>query len=375
MTDSHQPCALQIVHGYNEPFLSLTALYSRALRQQGWRVVTVYLTGEDNHDVMQKSCADDVLFFNTPSSAMRGLKLSLIWQIRTQLRQHNISLIIAQRYKSLYLGLLASIGLPIPVLGIAHAFGVLNNSSRQLLLRFFTNRLTLAGVSTAVTQDILQQTQGIHCVTLLNAIDTTTLELQLKSRATARALLGIADETFVFANVGRLHADKDQTTLIRAFSLIAHDYPAAQLLLIGQGKCEAKYRALIASLQLENRIALTGLLPDAATFFHAFDVYVSASDKEPFGIVLTEAMLAHLPVISTDCGGAPEVLGEHAHYFPSGDSVALAAHMTTLLNTTAEQRQQQGKLLHQRLCEHFSFSGFSDRLKQLLLSLQARSRC
>jgi glycosyltransferase involved in cell wall biosynthesis len=224
-------------------------------------------------------------------------------------------------------------------------------------------------------QDMQQKAQGIHCVALLNAIDTATLEPQLKNRTTARALLGLANETFVFANVGRLHADKDQTTLIRAFALIAHDYPAAQLLLIGQGKCEAQYRALINSLQLQNRITLTGPLPDAATFFRAFDVYVSASDKEPFGIVLAEAMLAHLPVISTHCGGAPEVLGEHAHYFSSGDSVALAAQMTTLLNTTAEQRQQQGELLYQRLHEHFSFPTFAHRLHHVIKSMSAGNAC
>ena len=369
MTTSTKKTALQIVHGYNEPFLSLTALYSRALREAGWRVITVYLCGNSDDRITTLSNADHVIYLEASTHQLRGLKLSLARKIRQIIREQHVSLIIGQRYKPLYLALLASLFTALPVLGVGHAFGVLNATMRQWFLRRFAQRLTLAGVSQAVTTDMQQHASMLRCVCLHNAIDTGTLEVRLLARRAARQQLGLDDNDFVFANVGRLHADKDQGTLIRAFSRIAADFPAAKLLLIGQGKCEQAYRQQIVALKLENRILLTGPVPNAATLFPAFDVYASSSAREPFGIVLAEAMLAKLPVISTDCGGAPEVLGAQAHYFHQGDDQALAAHMRSYLQTPPSERQHNGELLYQRLNEQFSFPAFSRRLLALVATI------
>jgi glycosyltransferase involved in cell wall biosynthesis len=361
--------ALHIVHGYNEPFLSLSNQYSRALQSDNWQVTTVYLTGATDENIRQKTVADNVVFFDTSDSNMKGLKLGLVLRIRKLVLQHDAKLVIAQRYKSLYLALLGSVGTTIPVLGIAHAFGVLKSESRRRLLNCFRSRLTIAGVSEAVTDDMRSHEKNLRLVALHNCIDTNTLEPRLLSRTDARKTLGLNDSEFVFANVGRLHDDKDQATIIGAFALIAEKYPDTKLLLIGKGKREAQYQALIDQLTLQGRAILAGVVPDAATLFTAFDVYVSASDREPFGIVLTEAMLARIPVICTDCGGAPEVLGEHALYFSRGDEQALAEHMSTTIALSAQQRAEQGEQLYSRLQQQFAFLPFRERLLALVHSL------
>lgn len=354
--------ALHIIHGYNEPFLSLSNQYSRALQSDGWRVITVYLSGKPDTAIRQNTVADAVIFFDASEKKMKGLKLGLIMRVRKLIQQHQVTLLVAQRYKPLYLALLGSAGSTIPVIGVAHAFGVLKNRARRCLLRLFRQRLLLLGVSEAVTNDMRAYDNALQKQALHNCIDSAALEKNLLSRTMAREKLALRDEEFVFANVGRLHDDKDQSTLIRAFAHIAVEAPQAKLLLIGKGKGEARYRAQIEELQLQERIILTGALPDAATLFPAFDCYVSSSDREPFGIVLTEAMLARVPVISTDCGGAPEVLGEHALYFVSGDDNKLAEHMLCMLRKTPEQQRQLGEQLYQRLQQQFSFPPFRERL-------------
>ena len=361
--------ALHIVHGYNEPFLSLSNQYSRALQSDGWHVTTVYLTGVADEAIRQFTIADEVVFFDVPDKNMKGLKLGLLLRMRKLLKQYNTQLIIAQRYKSLYLALLGSTGMRIPVLGIAHAFGVLKSAGRRRLLNLFSSRLTIAGVSEAVTEDMRSKEKNLRLVALHNCIDTDTLEPRLLSRTDARKKLGLRDDEWVFANVGRLHDDKDQATIIRAFALIAAKHLNAKLLLIGKGKREAQYRGLIKQLNLQGRAILTGGVPQAATLFTAFDAYVSASDREPFGIVLAESMLARIPVISTDCGGAPEVLGENALYFSRGDDSALAAHMENLVAMTTQQRAEQGEKLYARLQQQFSFVPFRTRLLTLIHSM------
>lgn len=365
--------ALHIIHGYNEPFLSLSNQYSRALQSDGWRVIAVYVSGAPDTTIRQKTIADEVIFFAADDAAMKGLKLPLIQRVRQLIKSHTPTLIIAQRYKPLYLALIGSVGRDIPVIGVAHAFGVLKNTARRCLLRCFRQRLLLLGVSEAVTNDLRKDDKALNKQALLNCIDAETLEQRLLPCAAAREKLQLRDDEFVFANVGRLHDDKDQSTLIRAFARIAATAPQAKLLLIGKGKREARYRALIAELQLPDRILLTGPVPDANTLFPAFDCYVSASDREPFGIVLTEAMLARVPVISTDCGGAPEVLGEHALYFSCGDDKTLAEKMLQVLQQTPEQSRQQGEQLYRRLQQQFAFVPFRERLLSVVNNRVTRS--
>jgi hypothetical protein len=211
--------------------------------------------------------------------------------------------------------------------------------------------------------------KNLRLVALHNCIDTDALEPLLLSRIDARKNLGLCDGEFVFANVGRLHNDKDQATIIRAFALITAKHLNAKLLLIGKGKRETEYRSLIEQLHLQGRVMLAGVVPQAATLFTAFDAYVSASDREPFGIVLAESMLARIPVISTDCGGAPEVLGEYALYFSRGDDAALATQMENLIAMTTLQRSAHGEKLYARLQQQFSFAPFRMRLLTLIHSM------
>lgn len=368
---------LHIIHGYNEPFLSLSNQYARSLQQSGSKVITVYLTGVESADIRQRTVADDVIFLDADKRDMRGLKLGLALKIARLVRQFQIKRIIAQRYKSVYLALLgssiAALGnSSVPVIGVSHAFGMLSNKSRRRFLRRFKQRLTLVGVSDAVTEDMRRSDKQLSIKALANCIDCKSLEQHLADRSSARQKFYMGDNDFVFANVGRLHADKDQTTLIHAFARIAESHRNAKLLLIGRGRLADEYHALIESYQLQRQVFLMGGIEQAWRYFRAFDCYVSSSDREPFGIVLTEAMQARLPIISTDCGGAPEVLGEHALYFRCGDTEQLTEKLLTVMSMSAQQRQQRGEQLYQRLQQQFSFEAFDRRLQTLLADVEQR---
>jgi glycosyltransferase involved in cell wall biosynthesis len=362
---------LQLVHGYNAPFFDLSNQYGAAFDRTQWRVVTVFLTGKADAQLQQRCNADEVVFLQLRSRDLGGLKLAAIARVKAVVARVRPQLVIAQRYKPLYIALFATLATNTPVLGVAHAFGVMRQRARRWLMGCFGKRLLLAGVSDAVADDMRKAFgagRGPRIVSLPNAIDADAAKRELLPRDGARDAMRLPRDALIFGNVGRLHPDKDQATLVRAFATIAPHCREAMLVLVGDGRDRDALRHLITQLGMEQRIVLFGPLAHARRYFRAFDIYVSASDREPFGIVLLEAMAAALPVISTDCGGAPQVLGRAALYFGHGDSAALAAHLRTACEWPAAKRRAVGIELQQQLRE-FDVAAFAERLHAVLGTL------
>ncbi len=106
-------------------------------------------------------------------------------------------------------------------------------------------------------------------------------------------------------------------------------------------------------------------------FFNRIDLLVVPSEvKESFGLVAAEAMSAGVPVLVSDAGALPEVLGDNYPYvFPAGDSEALAS----TLSTVAEEIRTDSPLLEDtvqksqwRWYENFSPEAGKARLRELL---------
>lgn len=108
--------------------------------------------------------------------------------------------------------------------------------------------------------------------------------------------------------LGRLVPDKRFDLVIRAFALV--DDPTASLIILGEGPERSTLQCLIDELGLQQHVTLQGFHPDTGAFYARAKCFVLASRKESFGLVLVEALGHGLPVISSDCGGPREVLGD-----------------------------------------------------------------
>jgi len=325
MTVSEQ-WVLQFCHGYDGPFLDCARQYAALFVGTPYKVCTVYLTGAPSDEVVKGSASDEVLFLNYSSRDVRGLKLKAIRDIKRIAASRDFVLCIAHRFKPVYVALL---GTDLPVIGVHHAFGDYQRRPRQLFANFYRKRLALLGVSNAVRDDIracLPSWPSERIETLYNRIDIEAVQAEQVSREAAREYLGLPQDAWVVGNVGRLHPDKDQATLIRGFALALLHLPTGSLLAImGSGRLEAALKALAAELGVGEQVRFLGQVANGRRYFKAFDVFALTSDHEPFGMVLLEAMAAGVPVIASDCGGAPEVIGAEGSVFPLRDEQALAA--------------------------------------------------
>lgn len=316
---------LQFCHGYDGPFLDCARQYAALFNGTAYKVCTVYLTGKPSAEVEQGSASDEVIFLDYTSAQVRGLKLGAIGDFRRIAASRDFALCIAHRFKPIYVALLGS---KLPVIGVHHAFGDYKRRSRQIFANLFRKRLALLGVSNAVRDDIrgcLPAWPAERIETLYNRIDIVAVQAEQVSRQAAREHLGLPQDAWVVGNVGRLHPDKDQATLIRGFAQALPQLSAGSLLAImGSGRLEASLKALAAELGVSDTVRFLGQVAGGRRYFKAFDVFALTSDHEPFGMVLLEAMAAGVPVIGSDCGGGREVVEGAGQLFPLGDVVALA---------------------------------------------------
>ncbi|MDZ7961402.1 MAG: glycosyltransferase family 4 protein [Aulosira sp. DedQUE10] len=153
----------------------------------------------------------------------------------------------------------------------------------------------------------------------------------LPSPMEARLKLGLPLHGPLIGIVGRLQRWKGMHTLVDAMPQILQRYPDANCVVVG-GKhdLEADYenflKTQIADLGLSDRVFMVGLQRNVPEWMQAMDIFIHASDNEPFGIVIIEAMVLGKPVIAGDAGGPREIItdGVNGLLTPYNDADALA---------------------------------------------------
>jgi glycosyltransferase involved in cell wall biosynthesis len=355
MTRSTERHVLQFCHGYDGPFLDCARQYASLFAGKGYSVTTVFLTGAADPDVVADCGSDEVLFLEYSSSAIRGLKLGAIRDLRKIAATRPFAFCIAHRFKPVYIAMLAT---NLPIIGVHHAIGDYERRTRKLFAHLFKKRLSLLGVSDAVRDNLrehLPAWPADRIQTLYNRVDIEQLQGSQFSAEDARAELGLAPDAWIVGNVGRLHPDKDQATLLRGFALALPQLPEnSQLVILGQGRLEQSLKDLALELGIGAQVLFLGQVPEARRYFKAFDVFALSSDHEPFGMVLLEAMVAGVPLLATSCGGAKEVVEGVGLLFPLGDAESLSQGLVHVAGLDAGQRQACAERMLARLRERFS---------------------
>jgi glycosyltransferase involved in cell wall biosynthesis len=99
----------------------------------------------------------------------------------------------------------------------------------------------------------------------------------------------------------------------------------------------------------------------------AFDVFALSSVAEGFPRVLLEALVCKIPIVATDSGGIPEVLGDAAQLCPAGNVAEIFLRLQEVLQLDPEARQELVEAGFTRVCENFSSEIFRKRLLTFVL--------
>lgn len=130
-----------------------------------------------------------------------------------------------------------------------------------------------------------------------------------------------------FVTVGRLSPEKNHARLLRAFAAIHNEDPATRLVIVGSGPLAAYLRDVAAHYGLNRSVTFAGQQPNAAVLMAAADCMVMSSDYEGQPMVILEALILGLPVLTTAFGSAKSALPEGMGLIVEQDDDALAEGM------------------------------------------------
>ncbi len=159
-----------------------------------------------------------------------------------------------------------------------------------------------------------------------------------------RRELGINKNEFVIGYVGRLMRMKGLSTLLEAFSLLIQhpassiQHPELRLLMVGSGDYKEEMLSFASRLDIRDKMILIDAVPaeDVPKYVNCMDVLVLPSITTPgwvefFGRVLVEAMVCNVPVIGSNSGEIPNVIGDAGLVFQEGDSEDLRGKLNAII--------------------------------------------
>jgi len=137
------------------------------------------------------------------------------------------------------------------------------------------------------------------------------------SREEAQAKLQCTTSDKLLGVIGRIDSKKSQLFLVQAIKSLRDQGEKISLLIVGEPtiddpKGKEYYNSLIQYIDeyhLNDAVFISGFTNNVAQFYAAIDVFVMSSIGETYGMVTLEAMLSKVPVIGTNSGGTPEILG------------------------------------------------------------------
>jgi len=177
--------------------------------------------------------------------------------------------------------------------------------------------------------------------------------------------LGIPDDAFLVAHVGRLAPVKGQRELIEALARV----PAVHTVLVGEdletgGAFRRELEGEAERLRVADRVVFAGYRPGAAAELAEADALVLPSRIEGLPIVVLEAMARSKPVVATAVGGTAELVadGETGIIVEDVDDLATALRR---LSDDPDEARRMGEAGRRRVEEEFSEEAMTRRVLEL----------
>jgi colanic acid biosynthesis glycosyl transferase WcaI len=195
----------------------------------------------------------------------------------------------------------------------------------------------------------------------------------LDARETLREEWHVGDDQFLVTWLGRMTEIKRVDDLLRAFAELRGRGVDAVLALVGNGPNRDGLQHLAEQLGIADAVRFTGFRRDVGSVYAASDAVALSSANEGTPVTLIEALAAGRAVVTTDVGGASDVVdrGRVGLLVPAGDTKAFADRLEELARRP-ELRRELGEAGREHVLARYSVDRLVrdiDRLYRSLLGI------
>jgi len=187
--------------------------------------------------------------------------------------------------------------------------------------------------------------------------------------------LDLEPDDLVLLFAGRFVWSKGIMHIIDAAALVARDIPELKVVFLGSGPCLERMQQRIAERGLQDIVRLPGQVPvnAMADLYSTADIVAVPSIATPesleqFGAVVIEAMACAKPLVVSDCGAIPDVIGDAGIVVPQANYLALAEAVRSLASDAA-LRETLGKKARERCVRYFSNEVVAEQIGKLYQQL------
>ena len=164
-------------------------------------------------------------------------------------------------------------------------------------------------VADTVKQNFLSLVDVDNCIVLYNTNETEKI-LSLADEPIDEKL---SDKINVFS-VGRLTHQKGYDRLINVHKRLVNEGIEHHIYILGTGDEEEKLAQMINDNNLNKTFHFLGFTDNPYKYVKAADMFICSSRREGFSTAVTESLIVGTPVVSTNCSGAYELLGNNNEY-------------------------------------------------------------
>ena len=119
---------------------------------------------------------------------------------------------------------------------------------------------------------------------------------------------------FSVCTVGKLIPVKAFDRLLNVHKRLLDEGLKHHIYILGIGEAQSALEQQMKRLGIEDSVTLLGFQKNPYQYVSRCDLYVCSSHREGFSTAVTESLIVGTPVVSTNCSGAKELLGEHDEY-------------------------------------------------------------
>jgi glycosyltransferase involved in cell wall biosynthesis len=180
-----------------------------------------------------------------------------------------------------------------------------------------------------------------------------------------RSELHLPSNSIIAVTVGRFVTQKSHVTLVDAMPELGVRWPKLRFVFLGTGPLAESMQSRAQAAGVADKLIFGGMRDNVVPVLAGADLMIHPSLEEPFGIAVLEGMRAGLPIVASDVGGIPEVVGDSkgARLIEPRNPLAIATAVTDILSdhTVASK---MGEANRRRFEQHFSVEGMVDRVER-----------